>query len=338
MNYVEWLRVRNCVRVTAIILGVLIFLAIVLRISLARYMSPEEWVRHVSLDPGSTETHVTLPDGTKRTIIDDPSERTRVVMDDHGNAGTHIVITEPTSHARHEHDRIMLGSISVNESSRGRVTTTVVDTNGAVPMLYYMGLADFFALIVATILAAPLAREVNGHLEFALTKPISRARYALAAIGADVAGILVVSVMTVLAFYCCQLMFGTWRLDLSGVNTRAIVMGAACPLAWYATVLVASTWASRGYLAAMLLTPLVAILAAIFAAVHPDNVVALLLHDIGTAINHLDPLAYVSFAGFSDHGEIDTADPTFGFRLGMQVVFFVAYSALALWRWQTVEA
>ncbi len=97
------------------------------------------------------------------------------------------------------------------ESRHGTMTTTVIDTNGAVPMLYYMLLADIVALIVATILAAPFAREADGHLEIALTKPISKVRYALGAIGADVVGIVAASFITVVAFYLCQLLFESAR-------------------------------------------------------------------------------------------------------------------------------
>ena len=113
-----------------------------------------------------------------------------------------------------------VGSIQVLESRNGSMTTTIIDTNSAVPMYYYMAVADFFALIVATILAAPLAREIDGHLEVTFTKPISRLRYALGAVGADIAGILAASLMTVLAFYLCQLLFETPRLDFGGISSR----------------------------------------------------------------------------------------------------------------------
>ena len=68
MIYVEWLRVRNTLRVLAIILAILVGLAVVLRVSVSRYMSPSSWVHHISLEPGTHETDVTLSDGTKRII------------------------------------------------------------------------------------------------------------------------------------------------------------------------------------------------------------------------------------------------------------------------------
>src|SRR5262249_39339679 len=179
----------------------------------------------------------TLPDGTKRTIWDNAHAQTHVVIDDHGYRGKHIVVTEPASRAHNEHDNVAVGSIHVAESQNGSLSTTVSDTNGSVPMLYYMAFADVVALIVAMCLAAPFAREIDGHLEIALTKPVSRARYALGVIGADVVGIVAASFMTIVALYLCQLLFESARVDFSGVNARAIVMGIAAPLAWYALLI-----------------------------------------------------------------------------------------------------
>jgi hypothetical protein len=338
MSYIEWLRVRNCLRTTAIILGILVLLAIVLRVSVARYMSPETWVSHFSMDPGATKSQVTLPDGTKRTIIDDPEEKTHVVIDDRGSAGRHIVITEPSKHAKSEHSHVNVGSIQVVESRNGSMTTTTIDTNGSVPMIYYMAIADLVALVVATILAAPLAREVDGHLEITLTKPCSRTRYALEAIGADVAGILGASFMTIVAFYLCQLLFETPRLDFSGINTQAILMGIACPLAWYAMLCAATTAFSRSYIGALLGVPAVFLVVGLLTLVQPSNTIALFIHDIAWVLSRLDPLSYVSLGVPNDQGTVDYSGTNFNLRLGMEWLFFIAYGAIALWRWQRVEA
>ena len=180
------------------------------------------------------------------------------------------------------------------QSHHGKMTTTVIDTNGAVPMIYYMAIADVFALIIATILAAPLAREIDGHLEVTLTKPISRLRYALGAIGADVVGILAASLMTIVAFYLCQLLFETPRLDFSGVNTRAILMGIAAPLAWYAMLLAATTWFARSYAALLGFAWPVVLFIGLLTLVPTNNVVALFIHDVAWVLSRFDPLSYVS--------------------------------------------
>jgi hypothetical protein len=338
MNYAEWLRVRNCLRIVIVILIVLVSLAVVLRISFARYMSPETWIHQSMMHPGVKVTHATLPDGTKETIFDDPAESTHVVMDDRGSMGTHIVITEPSSRAREENSHVNVGSIQVFESRHGSMTTTVVDTNGAVPMIYYMGLADIVALIVATMLAAPFAREMDGHLEIALTKPVSRVRYALGSIGVDVVGIVAASLVTVLAFYVCQLLFQSPRIDFSGVNERAIAMGIVMPLAWYAMLCAATTWLNRGFGAVLGFAWPVAIVVGILAAIRPNNVVGLFVHDVAWVLSRLDPLSYVSFAGPGEHGLMSYSGSTFGLRLSIQLLLFVAYGALAIWKWRRVEA
>lgn len=337
MNYVEWLRVRNLLKCVAIILAILVVLAVVLRISVSRYLSPEAWVAHYAMERGTTEKHVTLPDGAKRLILDNPSKRTHIVLDDHGYAGRHIVITEPSGHS-HGDDHVNVGSIQVVESRRGSMTTTVIDTNGAVPVMYYMLMADIVAVIVATILAAPFARETDGHLEVALTKPVPRARFAIGAIGADVAGILAASFITVVAFYICQLLFETARLDFSGINSRSIAMGVACPLAWYAMLCAATTWLNRSYGAVLGFAWPVVILIGVLSIIHPANVVALFIHDVARVLAYLIPFSYVSFASFDSHNTLTYEGANFARRLSIEILLFVVYSALAIWKWQRVEA
>lgn len=338
MTYVEWLRIRNCLRVCAIILAILVGLGVVLRISVSRYMSPEAWIHHISLDPGTRVNNVTLPDGTKRTILDNPHERVHVTIDDYGTAGKHIVVTEPATKAHEEESNVSVGSIHVIESRHGPMKTTVIDTNGAVPMIYYMAVADVFALIAATVLAAPLAREINGHLEITLTQPVSRVRYALSAIGVDVLGILGVSLMTVVALYLCQLLFETPSLDFSGINGRAILMGIATPLAWYAMLCAATTWVPRSYGVLLGLIPLGLLFVGALTLIPTTNVVALFIHDIAWVISRFDPLTYVSFARPRENGTWSYADSSFNLRLSLEALFFIAYGGLALWRWQRVEA
>ncbi|MBV9332906.1 MAG: hypothetical protein JO146_02780 [Candidatus Eremiobacteraeota bacterium] len=335
MNYVEWLRVRNCLRIVAIILAIGVVLAVILRISLTRYMSPESWIQHFH-QPGTVVTHITLPDGTARTVWDNVHEQTRVVIDDRGYAGKHIVVTEPASRAHSEHDNVAVGSVHVSESQNGSVTTTVIDTNGSVPMLYYMAFADVVALIVAMVLAAPFAREVDGHLEVALTKPVSRTRYALGVIGADVVGIIAASFMTVVALYLCQLLFESARVDFSGVNARAVIMGLAAPLAWYALLCAATTWFNRSYVAVLVAALPVAIVIGALTLVEPTNVVAAIVHQVAWVLSRFDPWTYVQLK--VDSASTDTGSANFGLRLSLEILFFIVYGALAVFKWQRVEA
>ena len=337
MIYVEWLRVRNTLRIVAIVLVILVALAIILRVSVSRYLSPEGWVSQIQSHPGVTVSNATLPDGTKRTIIADPAENTRATIDDRGYAGKHIVVTQPSNRAHSQRGHVNVGSLQVYESRNGAMTTTVIDTNGSVPMLYYMALADVVALLVATLIAAPLAREIDGHLEIALTKPCSRVRYAIGVIGADVACILGASLLTVIALYFCQLLFESPRLDFSGINANAIAMGIACPLAWYALLCAATTWLNRTYGAVLGFSWPVSLLIGALTLLRPTNTVALFVHDIAWTISRINPLSYVQMQ-FDSASSLEAASATFASRLGIEVLLFLVYAALAVWQWQRVEA
>ena len=338
MTYVEWLRVRNTLRVTAIILLILVGLAVVLRVSLARYMTPEGWVSHIQNHPGVTIANSTLPDGAKRTTIVDPSDGTTAVIDDHGYAGKHIVVTEPSGRAHKERDHVDVGSMHVYTSQNGALTTTVIDTNGAVPMIYYMALADVVALIIATLMAAPFAREINGHLEVTLTRPCSRLRYALGVLVADATCVLAASLMTILALYFCQLLFESPRLDFSGINARAIAMGVAAPLAWYAMLCAATTWLNRSFGAVQGFAWPVTFLIGGLTLVPPTNAVALFVHDVAWTISRIIPLSYVQMSVGDQPNSLDQIGTNFAARLGTEVLLFVVYAAIAVWQWQRVEA
>jgi hypothetical protein len=339
VNYVEWLRVRNCLRITLIVLGILVVLALILRVSLARYPSYEGMVMQVSSEPGTTQRHVTLPDGTKRTIIDNPARQTHIIVDDLASGRRHIVITEPTRdvHAHREHFDV--GNVEVRKFEHGSMTTTTISTDNSVPMLLYMAFADVAALIVATVLAAPFAREMDGHLEVALTKPITRVRFAVGAIGADVAGIVAALVATLIAVYVCTLFFGLVKIDFSGVNGRSLPMGIAMSVAWYALLCAGTAWIGRGYGAVLGFAWPVALLVNGLAKITPNGPITAFVHQIAWLIAQLNPLWHASWAGFSDHDmALGAQDPTFGLRLAIEVLLFAVYGALAVWRWQRVEA
>lgn len=342
MTYVEWLRVRNCLRVLAIILGVAILLILVVRISFNREISSDEaFISHVKMQPGTTVAHSVLPDGTKRTTINDPTDRTTVVIDNLGNAGRHVVITEPSSKKNNEAlSRATIGSVHINEEHHGDMVTTTIDTNGTVPFVYYMAFADVVAFIVATLLAAPFAREGDGHLEYALTKPVSREAYALGAISVDLGGVVAASIMTIVALIICQLMFEIPSFDFSGVNLNAILMGVVAPFAWYAFLAACTASLKRGYGAILGFAWPVATLVAVFAIIPWGNsILGELTHNIFWVVSRIDPLSYVSMNITENNATGELTGPAhFGMRLAIQFALFIIYSALAVYQWRRVEA
>jgi hypothetical protein len=340
MTFVEWLRVRNVARVLAIVLGVLILVALVLRISFNNEISMDNsFIARLSTHPGVTITDTVLPDGTNRKTIVDRSEHSVVTVDKLGYGGYHIVVREPDHGSKVEHIPPIV-SMHVNESTDGKIRTTTIETNGTTPFIYYMAIADMMAFVIATLLAAPFARENDGHLEFALTKPVSRTSYALGVMGVDLAGIVICSFMTVLAVLICQAMFEIPHPDFSGVNSESIVMGFAFPFAFYAMLVAATASLSRGYGAILGFAWPVAILVVLFGVVIPwgDSLIGQSVHNIFWVISRIDPLSYISSVR-PDHatGQF-VADSDFAARLSMEILLFVVYSVLAVVQWRRVEA
>jgi hypothetical protein len=340
MNYVEWLRVRNVLRVTAIVLGVLILVVLIARISLSRYMTYDAWIQHLQLEPGSKVSRSVLPDGTKRTVIDDPADETRVVLDDLGYGGRHIVISEPTSRSHEHTEHVNVGSINVSTSRNGRFTMTTIDTNSSVPLLFYMIFADVVALVIATCLGAPFARENDGHLEIALTKPASRVRLAAGIMFADAVGIVAASFMTIVTLYICQLLFESPRLDFSGINAQALAMGIALPLCWYAMLAAATASMRRGYGAVLGFAWPIAILVAVFGIIPWGNsLVGSAMHTVFWFLSRFDPLTYASMQVSRTGNEaMSPAQATFALRYTIELALFAVYAIAAVVQWRRVEA
>jgi len=343
--YVEWLRVRNIARVLAIVLGVGILISLVLRISFNSQLSMDtSFINSLTSDPGSKVTDTVLPSGLHRKTITNPGKNEIITIDDTGDGGRHIVVTEPAkSHAQSDLENATIASVHFHRSlsTDGNTITTTVDTDGPTPFIYYMMVADLMAFVIATLLATPFARENDGHLEFALTRPLSRTANALGVIGVDLAGIVLCSAMTVLAVIVCQAMFEVPRFDFSGINTNAILMGFAFPFAWYAMVNAATASLSRGYGAIQGFAWPVAILVVVFGTVVTwgDSLVGAAVHNIFWVIARIDPLTYASFNLHIDKvtGAL-TTDPGFSLRFGIELLLFAVYSVLAVIQWRRVEA
>ncbi len=340
MTYVEWLRVRNVLRVLAIVLGILIAISLVLRISFNRYITDDNaFIQHVTMAKGARVAHEVLPGGINRTHIDDPGDNTHIIVDDLGYGGRHIVITEPRKNSTHHGDHVTIGSVEVKETENADTTTTVIDTNSSVPFLYYMMIADIMAFVIATVLGAPFARENDGHLEYALTKPVSRIGFAFQTMGVDIVGIVAASLMTIVALVICQSMFEVPHFDFSGVNLQAILIGIAAPLAWYAMLNAASASLRRGYGAVLGFAWPVAILITVFGTISwGDSLVGGAVHNIFWTISRIDPLTYISTPSQREamHGTL--VAPYFGIRITLECLLFLVYMTLALFQWRRVEA
>ncbi|MDE2481323.1 MAG: hypothetical protein KGN02_03940 [bacterium] len=340
MTYVEWLRVRNVLRVVAIVLGALILIAGIVRLSVIRMGSVDDMIHHVQTEPGTKKTVSTLPDGTIETILVAPDGK-RIVVDDHGYDGKHIVITGPSKDKSTDTNHLLLGSLRIDQSSDGKETRTTVDTNSVTPFFFILGFAEFVGLIVATVLAAPFARENDGHLELALTKPIGRAEFALRTMGVDALGIVAAGALSIVAQIVIQAIFQIPHYDFGGLTLFAVMMSVVLPLAWYAMLNAATASMRRNYGALLgLAWPIAAVITVFANLTLGGSIVGNIVHAIFWALSRLIPLSYASFT--PSHrvamGAVNVGDPDFFSRFAIICALLVVYGALAVWQWRRVEA
>ncbi len=340
MNYVEWLRVRNALRGIAIALAVMFFLAAIVRLSVAHLTTVDTIINDVKTQAGTKKTVSTLPDGTVRTTLISPRGE-RVVIDNHGYEGEKIVVTQPAG--PHEHvSSVLFGSLSVQKSTDGKFTTTTVYTNAPTPFFFLIGFAELVALIVATILGAPFARENAGHLEISLTKPIGRVAMAIQTMGADAVGVLASGGMAIVAAIAVQALFQLPHYEFDGLSFYALMMSVGLPLAWYALLAAATASMRRNYGAVLGLSwPVLLVIMSLGSSSLGGSIVGNAVHDIAWTIMRAIPLTYASF-GPADTvvttGSLSVADPSFAPRFAAVCALLAIYGALAVWQWRRVEA
>lgn len=341
MNYVEWLRVRNVLKVTAIILGIFLVLTLVFRVAAMRFDTTGNWLQHIQTEPGTKVTHTILADGTPRTIWDTP-DGSHVVLDDHGYAGKRIVVTEPKKSRHHDNpDHVAIGSLRIDESATGDTTTTTIDTGQPASLLVYVGVAALIGFIIATIFGSALARENDGHLEIAMTKPVSRVRYVLGVYLADICGILAAQVITIVAILLAQAMFEVPRIDFSGVAVLGFWMIVG-PGAWYMMLAAATASLRRNYGAVQGFAWPVAIVISLVALIPAgDTLLGQTIHAIFYTISRIDPLSYstLSAGGVTvSEGMPVVQGLTLATRSFIEAGLMIGYGILALIQWQRVEA
>lgn len=192
------------------------------------------------------------------------------------------------------------------------------------------------ALIVATVLGAPFARENDGHLEVALTKPTDRTALALMTIGADVTGIVgALAIGTVFAVVLHTIFYPPW-ITFHFIDAISIAMGVAGPLSWYAMLAAATASVRRGYGAILgIAWPVAAVVAALSLVDASDNPLAALIHSVFWTLSRIDPLVYLHF----EHGDAQPAlNSPWLPRLAMLAILAVGYGAIAVAQWRRVEA
>ncbi len=339
MTYVEWLRVKRVLRLTLIVLAIFLLIGGVARIWVSR-LTTDALTHFSSLegDRGSTVTHTTLPDGSTQTVIDNPRKQAHVTIVDRGYQGLHIEAIEP--HEGHDKpETVYAGTISVHQSLTDKnLALTVVDTNSATFFADYAIIALLVAFITATVLGAPFARESDGHLEIAATKPISREGFALASMGVDAAGIVAAYVIGILFAIALHSIFQAPHIVFATADAIAVGFGLMGSIAWYALLTAATASMRRGYGVLLGLSWPAAGLVFGLSYVQPSNAFATAIHWIFGLLNYLNPVRYMG-----PHIDIGSqGEPLIGGSASQDfivlVVLIAIYGALAVVQWRRVEA
>lgn len=334
--YVEYARAKRAVIIALVLLGLFLLATIILRVS----VHDGHWQADLQNSPTAHTTQTRLPDGSTRIVIDDAARQTHAVIVKHVNGALDMDIIEPRTGHRHRGDFIM-GSSSMNSSVEGNTQHTRIHYVPEMPVykLDILFLATIpMGLIVASILGGALAKENDGHLELAWTKPISRERYAAASFAVDSAAIVLSQLLTVAVTLLATLMFFVPRFGSENNMGWYIFVAFAGPLSWYAVVTAASASLRRGpglviglgWVAALLIPGL----AQALAGAAQINPIAAWFYAIFHGLSYLDPIAYLEL----HNGQAGILSLSTAGCAGVLCALIVGYLALAVAQWRRVEA
>jgi hypothetical protein len=341
--YSEYLRGMRALRVIGIILGICLAIAIVFRLWAFSEHSPESLATNLQSSSTAHIASTTLADGTIRTVIDDPVKHVHAVVDRNGRR-FHMEATMPTSEAP-AHNHVSIGSSTVNENQKAGTSHIVItdDMAANIPVGILFAIAEVFGLITATMLGGVLAKENDGHLEIAWTKPVSRDRVALASIGVDMAAILASQLAAVLLIVIVLVMFILPTFYSSAMTLPAIALTLLGPLAWYACLTAFSASLKRGlgmvvglgWLAALAIPGIEQ------GTSYLSSDLGLAIHGMFKALTYIDPIEYVhmSFHGsVSDTSMQYTTVGPLGTSAVLLLILTIVYVTLAVLQWRRVEA
>jgi hypothetical protein len=354
VTYTEWLRVRGCLKWTAIVLVVGIALVLFGRFTYLDIRPNSPGFSHIYIDDRqlpqfeqtSKQTQTTLADGTKRTVINNARLGIRITIDDRGYWGKHVEIFERKAPAGVHANVINFGDIHGQRFMLpGGSSMVKIDEGAALPedFNYYAVFATFVAVIVATVLGAPFGRENDGHLEIALTKPISRIRLALETVAVDFGGIVAAWVLTVVALIIGHTIFEAPNYIYGATDTVTIAVGLLGTFAWYALLCAATASMKRNYGAMLgVAWPIALGLLGIANADLGYAPLAQIIHTTAKALSWINPLFYLHFGPLFS----STAGSAAGLNaitvlagyIPILAVLLLVYVALAVWQWQRVEA
>jgi hypothetical protein len=340
MTYVEWLRVRGALKVTLIVLAALFVVAVILRVAVVGIEhNALARIAQLQNDPTSKVTQAVLPDGSTQISIVG-KDGSHVTIIDRGAAGKHIQILDPSERSSNDRDESDSNSgVSVKTTHTGQGEMTTIDTDGTSPFLPHVLVGFVIAMIFATILGAAFAKENDGHLEIALTKPIDRIQLALRTIGIDVAGVVASFVLGIVFGILVHMLFEAPRFTYDSSDAPAIIVALLAPIAWYALLNCATASMKRGAGAIIgFAWPISFLIFGLSKLPQNGNALLSIVGSFFRAIAFLNPVSYLSMVsiGNGPHGPLGSVDPAY--TIGLLLLLALVYSAGAIYQWRRVEA
>jgi len=335
MAYVEWLRVKKCLTILAIVLAAIFLIAVVVRISVNGAMSGmTDWQQEVGGDAIVSTTR--LPDGSTRTTYTDRKDGSTVTVTDRGYDGKHIHIVDRHDRHRSTFKMAHVGPLLVERGAKNGEYD--IDTNNTLDIGFVFSIVSIIGLIVATSLAAPLGRE-NERLEIAWAKPIDRTLYALHLYGVDAVGIAASLAMSAIVALLCMALFQLPHLILTPGGVWRIVLSLVLGLAWYAMYAGLTSWMKRGIGAVIgLAWPVGLVVPGLALAPLQGSSVGSAFHWIFQVIAAVDPLGYLHLTEVGEHGNIGLYGLDDVTKFAILAAMIVVYAGIGLIEWRRVEA
>ncbi len=340
--YAEVLRATRALRVIAIILGVLLLVAIILRLWVFAEHGPMFVGSGLQTSATAHVTSKTLKDGTVETTVVDPVQRVHAVIE-RRSGYFHIDATVPSDRRMASSFSLGDSAVTIDKKTGMKHIVMTEDLRGAnLPVGILFAVTSLFALITATMLGGVLAKENDGHLELAWTKPVSRERLAVATIVTDIVAIVLSHLFAVAVILLMCVMFVWPKFYVNAQTPNILALALLAPVAWYACLTAFSASLKRGlgmvcglgWLAALMI-PAVA-----SAASTSQSDLGRIVHGIFLSLSYIDPIAYLSLHGAFDRTGIvfHTAVGTLGFSALVLPILTIVYLSLSVLQWRRVEA
>ncbi len=337
MTYVEWLRVRGALKWIAIVLLAFFVVTAIGRVwAFGLGGGPLTRIARLQADPSSRVTETTAPDGARRTVIDDPKERVHVTIDEYGWARKHIEIFDRSSRD-HSKETIVAGTVQVRKLPSVGGSLVVIDTNG-IPFSTFALVGIVVALVFASVVGSPFARENDGHLEVALTKPIGRTALSLETIAVDAAGIVAAFALGVAFAFLCAAVFEPPRVTYDVNDFFATLLGIVGPLSWYALLNASTASLKRGYGTVVGFAWPAALLIFGLSRIQPDgNMMLFVVSNIFKGLAVFDPVSYLHISFPAEIAGKSVAGTSTQINVLALALLSVLYGGLAVFQWRRIE-